>query len=70
MVDDALSRKEKVKPKRVRAMNMTLQLSIKDMILAAQREAVDESAGMLRLSIKGRLACSSNLRLPYGNGKE
>ncbi|GJT44949.1 putative reverse transcriptase domain-containing protein [Tanacetum coccineum] len=44
VVADALSRKERVKPKRVRAINMTLQLSIKDMILAAQKEAVDESA--------------------------
>ncbi|GKA55851.1 putative reverse transcriptase domain-containing protein [Tanacetum coccineum] len=41
---DALSRKERVKPKRVRAMNMTLQSSIKDRILAAQKEAFDESA--------------------------
>ncbi|GKD11638.1 retrotransposon protein, putative, ty3-gypsy subclass [Tanacetum coccineum] len=41
---DALSRKERVNPKRVRAMNMTLQSSIKDSILAAQKEAVDESA--------------------------
>ncbi|GJZ42098.1 putative reverse transcriptase domain-containing protein [Tanacetum coccineum] len=46
VVTDALSRKEKVKPKRVRAMNMTLQSSIKDRILAAQKEAVDESAGL------------------------
>nr|GEV85455.1 reverse transcriptase domain-containing protein [Tanacetum cinerariifolium] len=37
-------RKERVKPKRVRAMNMTLQLNIKDKILAAQKEASDESA--------------------------
>ncbi|GJS08759.1 putative reverse transcriptase domain-containing protein, partial [Tanacetum coccineum] len=42
VVADALSRKERVKPKRVRAMNMTLQSSIKDRILAAQKEAVDE----------------------------
>ncbi|GJW25750.1 putative reverse transcriptase domain-containing protein [Tanacetum coccineum] len=33
VVADALSRKERVKPKRVRAMNMTLQSSIKDRIL-------------------------------------
>ncbi|GKB08108.1 putative reverse transcriptase domain-containing protein [Tanacetum coccineum] len=46
VVADALSRKERVKPKRVRAMNMTLQSSIKDRILAAQKEAVDESAGL------------------------
>ncbi|GJZ78617.1 putative reverse transcriptase domain-containing protein [Tanacetum coccineum] len=44
VVADALSRKERVKPKRVRAMNMTLQSSIKDRILAARKEAVEESA--------------------------
>ncbi|GKD36729.1 putative reverse transcriptase domain-containing protein [Tanacetum coccineum] len=46
VVADALSRKERVKPKRVRAMNMTLQSSIKDRILAAQKEVMDESAGL------------------------
>ncbi|GJY52130.1 putative reverse transcriptase domain-containing protein, partial [Tanacetum coccineum] len=39
VVADALSRKERVKPKRIQAMNMTLQSSIKDKILAAQEEA-------------------------------
>ncbi|GJQ99316.1 putative reverse transcriptase domain-containing protein [Tanacetum coccineum] len=43
VVADALSRKERVKPKRVRAMNMTLQSSIKLRILASQKEAMDES---------------------------
>ncbi|GJT46958.1 putative reverse transcriptase domain-containing protein [Tanacetum coccineum] len=42
VVADALSRKERVKPKRVGAMNMILQSSIKDRILTAQKEAVDE----------------------------
>nr|GFB79232.1 putative reverse transcriptase domain-containing protein [Tanacetum cinerariifolium] len=42
VVADALSRKERVNPKRVRAMNMILQSSIKDRILATQKEAVDE----------------------------
>ncbi|GJR94267.1 putative reverse transcriptase domain-containing protein [Tanacetum coccineum] len=46
VVADALSRKERVKPKRVRAMNMTLQSSIKDKILAALKEASNESAGL------------------------
>ncbi|GJU38914.1 putative ribonuclease H-like domain-containing protein [Tanacetum coccineum] len=46
VVADSLSRKERIKPKRVRAMNMTLQSSIKDRILAAQKEAVDEFAGL------------------------
>ncbi|GJT60437.1 putative reverse transcriptase domain-containing protein, partial [Tanacetum coccineum] len=44
VVADALSRKERVKPKRVRAMSMMLQSSIKDRILSAQKEAVDESS--------------------------
>ncbi|GJT57147.1 putative reverse transcriptase domain-containing protein [Tanacetum coccineum] len=48
VVADALSRKKRVKPKRVRAMNMTLQSSIKDMIPAAQKEASDESAVLQR----------------------
>ncbi|GJZ93499.1 putative reverse transcriptase domain-containing protein, partial [Tanacetum coccineum] len=48
VVADALSRKERVKPKRVRAMNMTLQSSIKDRILTTQKEAMDEFAGLQR----------------------
>ncbi|GJZ15209.1 putative reverse transcriptase domain-containing protein [Tanacetum coccineum] len=62
VVVDALSRKERVKPKRVRAMNMTLQSSIKNKILAAQKEASNESAGlhrglnkMIKLRIDGAL---------------
>ncbi|GJW04306.1 putative reverse transcriptase domain-containing protein [Tanacetum coccineum] len=39
VVTDALSRKERLKPRSVRAMNMTIQLSIKDKILVAQNEA-------------------------------
>nr|GEZ17778.1 transposon Ty3-G Gag-Pol polyprotein [Tanacetum cinerariifolium] len=46
VVADAQSKKERVNPKRVRAMNMILQLSIKDMILAAQKEASNESVGL------------------------
>ncbi|GJR96448.1 putative reverse transcriptase domain-containing protein [Tanacetum coccineum] len=46
VVADALSRKKRVKPKRVRAMNMNLQSSIKDRILATQKEACDESTGL------------------------
>ncbi|GKD68569.1 putative reverse transcriptase domain-containing protein [Tanacetum coccineum] len=37
VVADALSRKERVKPTRVRAMAMTIQSRVKEMILAAQR---------------------------------
>ncbi|GKB77300.1 putative reverse transcriptase domain-containing protein [Tanacetum coccineum] len=39
MVVDALSRKERVKPRCVRAMAMTIQSGVKEMILAAQSEA-------------------------------
>ncbi|GJT40041.1 putative reverse transcriptase domain-containing protein [Tanacetum coccineum] len=46
VVADELSRKERVKPKRNRSMNMTFQSSIKGRILAAQKEARDESAGL------------------------
>ncbi|GJW08092.1 putative reverse transcriptase domain-containing protein [Tanacetum coccineum] len=46
VVADALSKKERVKPKRVRAMNMTLQSCIKDRILTAQKKDVDEFAGL------------------------
>nr|GEZ29485.1 putative reverse transcriptase domain-containing protein [Tanacetum cinerariifolium] len=48
VVVDALSRKKRVKPKRVRSMNMILQMSIKDRILAAQKEAVNEFTGLQR----------------------
>ncbi|GJQ88869.1 putative reverse transcriptase domain-containing protein [Tanacetum coccineum] len=48
VVADALSRKERVKPKRVRDMNMNLQSGIKDRILAAQKEESDESARLQR----------------------
>ncbi|GJZ39022.1 putative reverse transcriptase domain-containing protein [Tanacetum coccineum] len=39
VVANALSRKERVKPRRVRAMAMTIQSGVKEMILAAQSEA-------------------------------
>ncbi|GJQ93499.1 putative reverse transcriptase domain-containing protein [Tanacetum coccineum] len=39
VVTDALSRKERVKPKRVRAMAMTIQYGVRGMILAAHSEA-------------------------------
>ncbi|GKG23428.1 hypothetical protein Tco_0391464, partial [Tanacetum coccineum] len=39
VVADALSRNERVKPRRVRAIAMTIQSGVKEMILAAQSEA-------------------------------
>ncbi|GKB00508.1 putative reverse transcriptase domain-containing protein [Tanacetum coccineum] len=54
VVADALSRKERVKTKRVRAMAMTIQSRVKRMILAAQSEEFKEenaSAERLRRTI-------------------
>ncbi|GKE22052.1 putative reverse transcriptase domain-containing protein, partial [Tanacetum coccineum] len=51
VVADVLSRKERIKPKRVKAMNMTIQLSINDKILAAHNKAskaINAPAEMLR----------------------
>nr|GEW28835.1 putative reverse transcriptase domain-containing protein [Tanacetum cinerariifolium] len=42
VLDDALSRKERVKPRYVRAMAMTIQFGVKRMILATQSEAFKE----------------------------
>ncbi|GKB52069.1 putative reverse transcriptase domain-containing protein [Tanacetum coccineum] len=58
IVADALSWKERIKSKRDRAINMTLQSSIMDRILVAQKEAFDESAGidgMIKLRSDGAL---------------
>ncbi|GJV21802.1 putative reverse transcriptase domain-containing protein [Tanacetum coccineum] len=76
VVADALSRKEKVKPKRVRAMNMILQSSIKDMILVAQKEAMDEFAGlqkgcvlMMMIFDVSSMLFSSGMKLYISNNK-
>ncbi|GKF49296.1 hypothetical protein Tco_0142547, partial [Tanacetum coccineum] len=39
VVIEALRGKERVKPRRVRAMAMTIQYGVREMILAAQSEA-------------------------------
>ncbi|GJZ36653.1 putative reverse transcriptase domain-containing protein [Tanacetum coccineum] len=71
VVADALSRKERVKPKRFRAMNMTLRSSIKDRILADQKKAVDESARlqkgldeMIEQKSDGTLYYLDQIRIP------
>ncbi|GJS76860.1 putative reverse transcriptase domain-containing protein [Tanacetum coccineum] len=46
VVADALSRKERVTLRKVEIMNMILQSSIKNKILTAQKEAMDESIGL------------------------
>nr|GFB26444.1 putative reverse transcriptase domain-containing protein [Tanacetum cinerariifolium] len=52
VVVDALSRKERAKPRRVRAMSMTIHSSIKAKILEAQREA-SKNASTLMGMLKG-----------------
>nr|GEV39456.1 hypothetical protein [Tanacetum cinerariifolium] len=64
VVADAVSRKDRVKPKRVRAMNMTLQSSIKDRILAAQEEECDKSA-RLQKGLDEIIECTSDGALYY-----
>ncbi|GJX25314.1 putative reverse transcriptase domain-containing protein [Tanacetum coccineum] len=54
VVADALSRKERVKPKRVRTMAMTIQSGVKGMILAAQggvRTVIMDEAHKSRYSV-------------------
>ncbi|GJW65779.1 putative reverse transcriptase domain-containing protein [Tanacetum coccineum] len=42
VVDDALSRKERLKPRRVRSMAVTIQIGMRDKIQAAQSEALKQ----------------------------
>nr|GEV16866.1 reverse transcriptase domain-containing protein [Tanacetum cinerariifolium] len=63
VVADPLSRKERVVPKRVRAMNMNLQSSIKDKILLAQKEVVDESTRLQKVNARG---IRNSFRHDYG----
>ncbi|GJZ27787.1 putative reverse transcriptase domain-containing protein [Tanacetum coccineum] len=44
VVADALSRKERVKPRRIRAMAMTIQSKVKEMIVATQSEAFKQES--------------------------
>ncbi|GKF05709.1 hypothetical protein Tco_0036377 [Tanacetum coccineum] len=49
MVTDVLSRKERVKPKRVRAMAMTIQYGVRGMILTAQSEAFKQKSTLAEI---------------------
>ncbi|GKA86289.1 putative reverse transcriptase domain-containing protein, partial [Tanacetum coccineum] len=64
VVADALSRKGRIKPKRIRSMNMTLQFSIKGKILATQKEAFDESTRLQR-GLDEMIECRSDGTLYY-----
>nr|GEU28623.1 hypothetical protein [Tanacetum cinerariifolium] len=51
IVADALSRKERLKPRRVRAMSMIIQSSLKEKILEAQREAAKDLKALAEYSV-------------------
>ncbi|GJS40069.1 putative reverse transcriptase domain-containing protein [Tanacetum coccineum] len=61
MVADALSRKERVKPKRV-SLKVDVRTLIMDEAHKSKYSVHPGADKMLRLSIKVRLSCSSNLR--------
>nr|GFA81299.1 reverse transcriptase domain-containing protein [Tanacetum cinerariifolium] len=78
VVADALSRKERAKPRRVRAMRMTIHSSIKAKILEAQSEAFKNAStrtemlkrldNQLERKEDGRLYLVERIRVPvYGN---
>ncbi|GJY76539.1 hypothetical protein Tco_0481655 [Tanacetum coccineum] len=64
VVTDALSRKERVKPRRVRAMAMIIQYRVRGMILAAQSEAFKQENGMMRTVVMDEAHASRYLVHP------
>ncbi|GKB94981.1 hypothetical protein Tco_0981118 [Tanacetum coccineum] len=66
VVTDALSRKERVKPRRVRAMAMTIQYGVRGMILTAQRSVMDEAHASRYLVHPEADKTYYNLRDMYG----
>ncbi|GJX14434.1 hypothetical protein Tco_0206192 [Tanacetum coccineum] len=64
VVIDALRRKERVKPRRVRAMAMTIQYGVRGMILAAQSEAFKQENGMMRTVVMDEAHASRYLVHP------
>ncbi|GJX37391.1 hypothetical protein Tco_0250694 [Tanacetum coccineum] len=69
VVTDALSRKERVKPRRVRAMAMTIQYGVRGMILTTQSEAFKKENVPL-VGSKMDEAHASSLRYLSENEKE
>ncbi|KAI3725499.1 hypothetical protein L1987_65289 [Smallanthus sonchifolius] len=61
VVADALSRKERIKPHRVRALGMIIQTSLKAQILEAQKEALE------RNNLKDELLCGAERKFEQKN---
>ncbi|GJU43414.1 putative reverse transcriptase domain-containing protein [Tanacetum coccineum] len=80
VVADALSRKEQIKPLRVRALVMTIGLDLPKQILKAQTKEENQKTLRLKmweklvavlwskLNTKNHLLCWCNLRFPSGSG--
>ncbi|GKB86344.1 hypothetical protein Tco_0958616 [Tanacetum coccineum] len=71
VVTDALSRKERVKPRRVRAMAMIIQYGVRGMILAAQSEAFkqeNETTDKV-VVIKERLQAARDRQKSYADNR-
>ncbi|GKF95493.1 putative reverse transcriptase domain-containing protein [Tanacetum coccineum] len=69
VVTDALIRKERVKPRRVRAMAMTIQYGVRGMILAAQSEAFKQENVLLVGSVMDEAHASRYLVHPGADKK-
>ncbi|GJZ06615.1 hypothetical protein Tco_0540408 [Tanacetum coccineum] len=61
VVIDALRRKERVKPRRVRAMVMTIKYGVRGMILASQSKAFKKENGMIRTVVMNEVHASRYL---------
>ncbi|GJZ59920.1 hypothetical protein Tco_0615736 [Tanacetum coccineum] len=64
VVIDALRRKERVKPRHVRAMAMTIWYGVRGMMLAAQSKAFKEENGMIRTVVMDEAHASRYLVHP------
>ncbi|GKC98974.1 hypothetical protein Tco_1169249 [Tanacetum coccineum] len=64
VVINALRRKERVKPRRVRAMAMTIQYGVTGMILVAQSEVFKQENGMMRTVVIDKAHASRYLIQP------
>ncbi|GKD15791.1 hypothetical protein Tco_1204949 [Tanacetum coccineum] len=65
VVIDALRRKERVKPRRIRAMAMTIRYGVRGMMLAAQSEAFKQENGMIRTVVMDEAHASSSSASSY-----
>ncbi|GKE60670.1 hypothetical protein Tco_1511037 [Tanacetum coccineum] len=64
VVTDALSRKERVKHRRVRAMAMIIQYGVRGMILAASSKVFKQENGMMRTVVMDEAHASRYLVHP------